>query len=44
MAFNADKCFVIRARGEHKYKQIATSKTFFFSPAPSEVGTTSRQQ
>ena len=34
-------------RGEHKYKQIATSKTYIsilFPPAPSEVGTTSRQQ
>ena len=34
-------------RGEHKYKQIATSKNIYkysFFPAPSEVGTTSRQQ
>ena len=36
-----------RTRGEHKYKQIATSKNiykYYFPPAPSEVGTTSRQQ
>ena len=37
-----------RTRGEHKYKQIATSKKIYISilffPAPSEVGTTSRQQ
>ena len=36
-----------RTRGEHKYKQIATSKNIYkysFFPAPSEVGTTSRQQ
>jgi hypothetical protein len=33
-----------RTRGEHKYKQIATSKNIYkysFFPAPSEVGTTS---
>ena len=35
-----------RIRGEHKYKQIATSKNIYKYPptAPSEVGTTSRQQ
>jgi hypothetical protein len=36
-----------RTRGEHKYKQIATSKNIYkYSPPPppSEVGTTSRQQ
>ena len=36
-----------RTRGEHKYKQIATSKNIYkysCSPAPSEIGTTSRQQ